>query len=98
MKINPNTDLKRCWHGIYGNPDDRCPEKGTWGWTKEAADKAGAVKTSVLRLARWCRNHRHPDDQLLDEEGNVQEKELGSRQQQERESKSKTRQDGDLSR
>ena len=71
MKLNPNTDLKRCWFGIYGDPDLRCPEKGTWGWTKEAADKAEAAKTSVLRISRWCKPHAHHDDTLLAEEDTI---------------------------
>ena len=87
----------QCWFGRFGHPDDRCKEHGTWGWTKAAADKAGASKNSVLRLARWCLTHRHPDDQLLDEEGNVKEKGLGARQQQEGEAKQRARKDGDLS-
>lgn len=96
MKLNPNTDLKRCWFGIYGDPDFRCKEQGTWGWTKAAANKAGAAKTSVLRLARWCKTHRHPDDAQLNEDGTTCE-ELGTNQQKEGESKCKTRADGDLS-
>ena len=86
----------QCWHGKWSG-DSRCPYHGNWGWTKEAADKAGAAKNSVLRLARWCLTHRHPDDQLLDEEGNVKEKGLGARQQQAGEAKQRARKDGDLS-
>ena len=87
----------QCWFGKWGHKDDRCPEFGNWGWTKEAANKAGASVNSVLRLSRWCSAHRHPDDQLLDEEGNVKEKGLAARQQQERESEQKTRADGNMS-
>ena len=70
-KVNPSLDLKRCWFGLYGHPDERCPEKGTWGWTKAAADKAEASRGSVLRLARWCPKHRHMDDTLLPEDDNA---------------------------
>ena len=57
----------RCWHGRWGHPDDHCPEYGNWGWTKAAADKAGASKNSVLRLSRWCPKHAHFDDTKLEE-------------------------------
>ena len=57
----------RCWHGKWGFKDDRCPEYGNWGWTKEAADKAGASPASILRLARWCIKHKHFDDVKLEE-------------------------------
>ena len=87
----------QCWFKRWGHPDDRCREYGNWGWTKAAADKAGASENSVFRMARWCLTHRHPDDQLLDEEGNVKEKGLGARQQQEGEAKQRARKDGDLS-
>lgn len=86
----------QCWFGkMTGHPDDRCPEYGNWGWTKEAADKAQAAKGSIFRLARWCIKHKHPDDSYLGELD--EKKELAARQQREGESKQKTRQDGDLS-
>jgi hypothetical protein len=56
----------QCWHGRWGL--DRCPEKGTWGWTPQAADKAGAAKNSMLRRSRWCKAHAHMDDTLLPED------------------------------
>ena len=88
----------QCWFKRWGHPEDRCKvDPALYGWTEAAADKAGAAKNSVLRLSRWCKAHAHPDDQLLDEEGNVKEKGLAARQQQEGESKCKTRTDGKLS-
>ena len=59
----------QCWHCKYGPADLRCPEHGIWGWTDAAADKAGAAKDSILRRARWCKLHKHFDDQLLESKG-----------------------------
>ena len=60
---------EQCWHGRYGPADLRCPKPGLWGWTDAAADKAGAAKNSVLRQSRWCSDHKHYDDQLLESKG-----------------------------
>lgn len=57
----------QCWFQKWGDPDYRCKERGTWGWTKEAADKAGASASSILRLARWCKEHAHFDDSQLED-------------------------------
>ena len=56
----------QCWFGRWA--DERCMAEGLYGWTVEAADKAGAVKHSVFRKARWCSAHKHHDDSLLMEE------------------------------
>ena len=60
----------QCWFGKWSTEDPnrpRCTRHGNWGWTKEAADKAGASKGSILRLSRWCPKHKHHDDTKLEE-------------------------------
>lgn len=60
----------QCWFGKWSTEDSnrpRCTRHGNWGWTKEAADKAGASANSILRLARWCKEHAHFDDSQLED-------------------------------
>ena len=60
----------QCWFGKWSTEDPnrpRCTRHGNWGWTKEAADKAGASEGSILRLSRWCPAHKHYDDTKLEE-------------------------------
>ena len=61
---------ERCWHGRFTGT--QCAEPGRYGnpGYRASGDRPRLNTTiTVMRSARWCLAHRHPDDVLRVSDG-----------------------------
>jgi hypothetical protein len=60
--------MERCWQGKFSGLS-QCPAEGRYGNPdyRGRADRPGLdTFVSFMRAARWCAEHRHPGDRLLE--------------------------------
>jgi len=63
-----NNMENKCWYHVF--LPTRCKKKGLYGNTKYPISREFPTIDKGIRLMRWCDEHKHDDDILLDiEEG-----------------------------
>lgn len=56
--------MERCWKDRFLAGELRCPRDGCYGWVNPPP----GIGASFCRAARWCEEHRNPQDTLLTDE------------------------------